>query len=102
MPSFENAMTVVGVPYDRHAPTLTLRVHADHYARAVGQLLDETACDLMDDLDDEEAADPLAVRDAEVAARREAEDYFKSVHVYAGHPPAGSDDVSKLRLIHDE
>lgn len=98
----ENAMTVVGVPNDRFASSYTMRVHADHYASAVGQLLDETAYDLMDDLDDDEAEDPLAVSDAETAARLAAEDYFKTVRVYAGHPPAGGDDVSKLRLIHEE
>lgn len=95
-------MTVVGEPNARHEIPFVLRTQASHYAQAVQHLLDETAFDLMDDLSDEEAADPRARDDAEREAYQRACDYYESITVYAGHPPAGSDDVSKLKQIHEE
>ncbi|UTC28327.1 hypothetical protein GURKE_02960 [Brevundimonas phage vB_BpoS-Gurke] len=95
-------MTVVGIPNAAYESTLVIRTQGAHYAQAVQHLLDETAFDLMDDLDDDEANDPQAQAEVERDAFHRACDHYKTISVYAGHPPAGSDDVSKLVKIHEE
>lgn len=88
-------MTVVGTPVCTRSAPITLRTRHKHYAQAVSQLIDEAADDFIEDGDEE-------CQDARLHAVDEALRGFATIQVYAGHPPDGTSDCSRLTLIHEE
>lgn len=99
----EIPMTAVGLQFGPGRSPIVLRTRASHYAMAVDDLIGEVVDEFREETFDheEEGVDPFDNSDEWLAQDRAGES-FAWIKVYEGQPPEGSDDVSRLKLLHEE
>lgn len=78
---------------------LTIRTSAAHYATAIDHAADE--CVDIEEDDYVEAPEEMD-HDVELAKQVFLDTEVETIRVYAGWPPAETDDVSGLEMIHAE
>lgn len=78
---------------------LTIRTSARHYASAIDYAADE--CVDIEEDDYVEAPEEMD-HDVELAKQAFLDNEVEAIRVYAGWPPAETDDVSSLEMIHTE
>lgn len=103
MQCVERPMTVVGLQSGPGRDLLVIRTRASHYSHAVEHIIDEVVDEFREETFDheEEDVDPMDNSDEWLAQDRAGES-FLWIKVYDGQPPEGSDDISGLKLLHEE